>query len=392
MSSQPKVVRYCLELIRTPSLSGSERDVAYLIKDFMSSEGIDKVFIDGVGNVIGVLKGSQNYSIIFEGHMDHVPPGDESLWQYPPYKGVVVNDKIIGRGAADMKGAIAAMISTIEVLGKQKNLPTIYYIFVPHEEIAEGVAFKYAVENSVKVKPKLVILGEATSLNIHVGQRGRAVFKIIIKGKTAHASMPSEGVNPLIAASHIISKLQELNLLLKSHELLGKGTITPTIIECLPKSPPMIPDYCEIIVDRRFVINESETSLINELKNIVNYVVKEGLCRDSYVELIEGHIETWKGVKLKVKQFFPAWITPTNDLTNKILQAVKKEVPYSKIGIWRFSTDGVYSAGTAKIHTLGLGPGNESLAHKPNEYVTISELKKAWRSYIRILNKFILNN
>ena len=385
MSNYPKVVNYCIELVRTPSLSGSEGDVAKLIKEFLSAEGIDEVFIDDVGNVIGVLRGRDDFTVVFEGHMDHVPPGNLNLWKYPPYEAKIIEGVVVGRGTVDMKGAIASMIASVSHVSKLKDLPTTYYIFVPHEEIAEGVAFKYAIEESLKTRPNLVILGEATNLNLSIGQRGRAVIEVELLGRSSHASMPSEGVNALVATAWLVSKVVELSENLPKHELLGRSTIAPTVIECSPKTPPMIPDKCRLIIDRRFIVGEDEGSIVSEIRRLTDQLVKKGLAIEAHVGIIDEELTTWTGRKLLAHHYFPAWLTELKGYVLKVREALLEVVKRAKVIAWRFSTDGVYSAGMANIPTVGIGPGDESLAHKPNENVPIKHLEKCVKIYFNIM-------
>ncbi|WFO75195.1 YgeY family selenium metabolism-linked hydrolase [Desulfurococcaceae archaeon MEX13E-LK6-19] len=379
---ESKVLYYARELVRTKSLSGEEGDVARLIKEFLGGEGVDKVFIDEYGNVVSIIEGGIGEIIVFEGHMDHVPEGDLGNWIVDPYEAKVIDGKLYGRGAVDMKGAIAAMIAMIGLLGETKNLPTIVYVFVPHEEIVEGAAFKYAIEDTLKIKPSLVVLGEATNLNIHVGQRGRTVIHVDLYGETAHASMPDKGVNPIVFAAYLLKEINELNEQLPVHDTLGKSTIVPTIIECSPRSPPMIPDYCRITLDRRFIVGETEEKILGEVIAALDRAQKHANIKNVKARIPVEEIKLWTGRTIKVKHFFPAWLIENNKTVYHLLQIMRKQVnPQARISVWRFSTDGVYSAGTAGFTTIGIGPGDESLAHKPNEYVEIKQLVMASKIY-----------
>ncbi len=385
-------IKYAMELISTPSLSGMERDIAYLIKDLLSREGVDKVFIDSYGSVVGVLEGGIDKTIVLEGHMDHVPPGDRSLWRIDPYKPVVIDGLLYGRGSADMKGAIASMIASISLVNKAKDLPTTYYVFVPYEEIAEGLVFKYTIEDSLGIEPDLVVLGEATSLNISLGQRGRAVIYIEVLGKTAHASMHYQGINALAISAKIINSVVELDKRLPSHGILGKSTIVPTIISCKPESPPMIPDYCRIIVDRRFIVGEDKDSIVSEVEKAVKTTSLERGARGYRVGIVEELARMWTGRELKAIHYFPAWLQWNNIYGDKALDMIRQEIVSNaeKI-VWRFSTDGVYSAGEAGYNTIGFGPAMEELAHKPNEYVPVKHLEKATIGYRLLVSKIFKN-
>ncbi len=378
------VVEIAKQLISIPSISGSERRIAHYIRDLLGEVGVDKVFIDKYGNVIGVLKGNGTKTIVFEGHMDHVPPGNLKLWSHDPYKPVVIDDRLYGRGSVDMKGAIASMIASIPEVSKGVE-PDIYYIFVPHEEICEGILFGRALDETLSIKPDLVVLGEATNLNLYRGQRGRSVLQIEIYGKSAHASMPWEGINPLKALSKFIIRLEDAMTRLPSHNVLGSTSLSPTVINCEPGFPPMIPDHCTLYIDARFPPQVKKSNLLNAL-NIILYDL-----RDSYVsaniEILREKITTWTGVNLEIEHYYPSWIINDEEIY-RIHSKLLAYNPNMKIGVWRFSTDGVYSAGIKGYLTIGIGPGDERLAHKPDEYVPVKELYKAVEIYSLIPELF----
>ncbi len=361
-------------LISIKSYSGEEREIAYAIRDFLEENGVDKAFIDSYGNVIGILRGEGNGKIVFEGHMDVVPPGDLEQWRYPPFEPKIVDGRIYGRGASDMKGAIAAMISSITLINKPSA--DIYYIFVPYEEIAEGVCFSKAIEETLRITPGLVVLGEATRLNVYRGHRGRAVIKITVRGISAHASMPELALNPIKSLADIITRLNSTKF--PVHNMLGRSTLSPTIIKCEPQSPPMIPDRCEMIVDYRMVPSESKEETISRIKNVVQQV--EGTID---VQYLIDKAKMWTGKIITIEHYFPAWIYQ-GELSLHILSLTKKYNSKATLGYWRFSTDGVYSAGIRNIPTIGIGPGNEELAHKPNEYVSIKELEASCKIYAEL--------
>jgi len=384
---EEKVKSILKMLIRTKSYSGEEREIAYLIRGLLSESGVDKVFIDRYGNVIGVIEGGER-SIVFEGHMDHVPEGNLSLWKHDPYAAVEENGKIYGRGAVDMKGAIASMIVSAGFVRESRDKPTIYYVFVPYEEIVEGLAFRYALEETLKIKPSLVVLGEATNLNIHIGQRGRAVIYIDVYGESSHASMPDKGINPVVFTGYLIQMIFELNREMPVHSILGKSTITPTVVECSPKSPPMIPDFCRLVVDRRFIVGETRGEILSALEKAVSKAGSIYRVRDVRVYIPREEVELWTGVRVEAEHYFPAWILHEEFTVRRLLSILSRVNPSVSVGVWRFSTDGVYSAGTAHYTTIGFGPGLEELAHKPNEYVEVKHLVKAVEAYVSIAENF----
>ncbi len=385
------LVKLLADLIRIPSPPGREGELAKFLRDTISSLGVDKVWIDSLGNVIALIKGEVGgKALVIEGHLDTVGPGDLSMWSVDPYSGKVIDDKVFGRGASDMKGAIASQLVAIEDI---KEPPVnVYLTYTTHEETAEGVAFKYVLENEIKEGVGAVLIGEASSLNLAIGHRGRAVLKFELVGEEAHASMPEEGVNALICSSHVIKEVPNLSNAFPKDEVLGSVTASPTIIECSSKDVPHIPGRCILYVDVRVVRGISESELISKLSSLCRAVVDTNLCKDCSVSINEEVLKFWRGPVIKVREFFPAWVCSDLRATELSIKALKEVGINASKYVWRFSTDGVYSAGVANYLTLGFGPGKESLAHKVNEYIEINELRKAvlgYRALIKSLGNYV---
>src|SRR3954469_14032313 len=104
-----RLVAFARRLIQTPSLPGDEGDAARLVQSEMQSLGYDDTWIDEVGNVVGVIRGSGGgSSLMFNTHLDHVDVGDVSGWQFPPYEGKIADGRFHGRGAVAVEGPPAA--------------------------------------------------------------------------------------------------------------------------------------------------------------------------------------------------------------------------------------------------------------------------------------------
>lgn len=385
MTYEKFLQNFLMELIETPSLSGEEREIAGRIKDKLVEIGVDKVEIDKYGNVIAMIRGKGEAKVLFEGHMDHVPPGNIEAWEYPPYQAKIVDGYVYGRGAVDMKGPIASLITSIQEISKNEREINIQLAFVVHEETVEGEAIKRVIEEGILDKPDIAIIIEPTNLNVAIGHRGRSLLKVKLKGKTAHASMPKLGINALEASAKYIVKVIQLSEILPSHNILGKSTITPIKIKCEPEGLPQLPDNVEILFDRRIIINEGKEEVVKPLQGIVKKMIEEGEVVDGHVEILKEEVKCWTGATMKVEDFFPAWLTPIEYLEEISLNEI-----ISKIGgryiTWDFSTDGVYTANT-NIKTFGFGPGDWKLAHQPNERISLTDMERAVKIYELILEK-----
>lgn len=283
------------EAIRTPSLSGEEGAMAEHVAKEMEGLGFD-VETDGMGNVIGRKGSRDGRTILFDGHLDHVQPGAPEAWSHEPYGAEVVDGVLYGRATVDMKGALAAMIygcAAPEIQGE------VILACVVHEETNEGVATRNIIRET-GAKPDACVLGEPTDLGLSIGQRGRCVLRVVTRGVTSHASMPDLGRNALYEMSPIIERIREANKRLPGHPFLGSGTMAVTSIACRPGAGPIVPDYCEIQVDRRLVPQESLDGVLSEIR---------GLAPGAEVELLEDELRCYTGYQEKAGQYFPGWIT-----------------------------------------------------------------------------------
>jgi putative selenium metabolism hydrolase len=385
------VIHYARRFVQIPSLSGEEKELALFIRDVLNEFGLSKVYIDELGDVIGFVKGrSLRPLVVLEGHMDHVSPGNLELWKPQPYSAEVIDGKIFGRGAVDMKVSLAAMTFAAKEILSKEHEGTLVLCFVVHEETAEGTAIRHIIEKEIRETPDLVMIGEATNLDLGIGHRGRAVIDVELCGRTAHASMPELGLNALHAASKLISYVEEeLNPNLFSHEKLGKATIATISLGASPRAGPQIPDKSKILFDRRMILGETETEILKPIKKKVDELVGEGTLLDGTTRILEEDIRCWTGRKLKMRDFFPSWLIKETDIVQKGLESLGDIGFQANTHVWKFSTDGVYTCGLKGIPTIGIGHGDEALAHQPNEYVRVRDVEKAVQAYVAIVESFI---
>ena len=135
------LTKLCQDLIRNQSVSGEEGNVVEAIKKGFKALGYDECFVDSYGNVIGHIKGNKpGKTILFDGHIDTVPVPDDSKWTYAPFGGEIVDGKIYGRGASDMKGQTSAMIAAAAYFAEDFKKDFAGDIFVA------GVVHEYQLE------------------------------------------------------------------------------------------------------------------------------------------------------------------------------------------------------------------------------------------------------
>ena len=370
-------------LIKHKSLSCQEKKVASEIKKMMEEAGFDKVEIDGLGNVIGRI-GNGKKIIAIDGHIDTVDLGNLDAWEFDPLGGEIKDGYVLGRGAADQTGGPVAAITAGRILKESglENDVTLYVTATVMEEDCDGLCWKYIVEED-KIKPDCVIVTEPTNLNIYRGHRGRMEIEVSFYGLSAHGSAPERGKNAIYMASRAALEIEKLNERLADDPFLGKGSVT--ISEFVSASPSLcaVSDFAKIHLDRRLTWGEDKELALNEIKNIV-----EGM--NAKVELLQYEETAYTGIKYGMEKYYPTWkIEEDHPVIQNGVKTFKELFNQEPVvDKWTFSTNGVTINGIYKIPVIGFGPGNEELAHAPNEKVAIEHLVRASAFYAMFVNNF----
>ncbi len=370
-------------IIKMKYLSGGEKEVAYAIKEMMEEAGFDEARIDGLGNVIGKI-GNGKKVIAIDGHIDTVDLGNLENWDFDPLGGEIKDDFVHGRGTVDQEGGPIAAVTAGRIL-KEIGIPddvTLLVTGTVMEEDCDGLCWKYIVEEE-KIKPDCVVITEPTNMNIYRGHRGRMEIAVSFFGISSHGSAPERGENAIYMASRAALEIEKLNERLANDEFLGKGSVT--ISEFKSKSPSLcaVSDFARIHLDRRLTWGEDKELALNQIKEIVKDM-------NAKVELLNYNEKAYTGLEYGMEKYYPTWKLeeehPLVQTGVKAFKGVFNKDP--KVDKWTFSTNGVTIRGYYDIPTIGFGPGNEVLAHAPNEKVPIDDLEGASAFYAMFVMKY----
>ena len=381
-SDRSAAIAFLRELIRIPSLSTDEGELAARLKKELFQVGISDVRIDRIGNVVARLGPETGRKLLYNGHMDTVGVGNRATWSRDPFGAEMTEGIIHGRGSADMKGALAAMVYAAKILidsGTQLG-GDLYVVGVVQEEPCEGLAMRVLVEEE-GIQPDWVVLGEATDLQLARGHRGRIELRVTTQGKSCHAATPRLGENAIYAAARIIVGIEMLAPQLSHDSFLGRGSTAVTDITSTASSRNAIPDSCTLCIDRRLTGGETETKVLTEVRRII---AREDV--SAHVEVAKYQATSYTGYKCRARQAFPYWATPeTAPLVRQAAQTVEKVLGFAPaIGRWEFSTDGAYTAGIAGIPTIGFGPGEERYVHTVDEQIRADDVIAAAEVYAQL--------
>ncbi len=305
--------------------------------------------------------------LVLSGHTDVVPVAGQN-WSSDPFALREASGKLYGRGTSDMKGFVAVCLAMADTF-KQAALPIpIHFAFSYDEEIGcLGVRDLIAELNDRKIKPLACIVGEPTSMQIVSAHKGMLDTLCSVKGCAGHSSRPDMGVNAIVAASGLIDKIQSLADDIKTngpfdarftppHSTLHVGKINGgTAVN-------IIPQLCEFEYEIRNIPSQDP----REIAHKVEQYAQQRLLPAMKAVASQSDI-TWQTLAQ-----FPGLDTPEAAPLNTWMQAVLKD--QSELGAVSYGTEaGLFS--DIGIPTIVCGPGSIDQAHRPDEFVEISQLE-----------------
>jgi putative selenium metabolism hydrolase len=286
-----------------------------------------------------------------------------------------------------MKASLAAMVYGLKTLAADTSAlrGEVVLAAVVQEEPYEGVAIRSLIEDE-GLWPSFVVLGEPTNLDIALGHRGRVELHVATEGRACHASAPELGENALYAAAKVIFGIEMLSGHLAEDPRLGKGSVAVTGIRCTAGSNNVVPDYCELIIDRRLTLGETRDRAVAEIRQIVE---REGV--RGTVRVAERETVTYTGYVNRGQEYYPPWLMAEDaPLIKMAAKAVERTIERRpRLKAWAFSTDGAYTRGEAGIPTVGFGPGEERYAHTVNEQVRLADVVLAAKGYAAIASEVL---
>ncbi len=372
-------VDFTQRLIQTPSMSFEEFEIADLVAKEMEHLGFAEISKDEIGNVNGKIWGQDTSvgALVLNSHLDHVDPGDHSLWPVPPYSGEIVDGRIFGRGACDVKGAIAVQIYAMAALIRSGEQPkrNVFFTAVVQEEIG-GAGAKYWVDH-LDYPVELVVLGEPSSNKLCLGHRGIYQLWVKFSGRSSHASVPDKR-NPNYALASFLERLNEEQSELSSHPLLGPTTVAPTVIEVDTKSINVTPAWSRVLLDFRSA-SESPDSIHEFIRRIA---ASDDLALIPSLTNSEGG-DLYSSDEI----LFGFYTLPENPVVERVNSLVSNGMGWEPaLSSYRFATDGRFFEPSG-LDVIGYSPGEEHLAHTAQESISIEMMADALHGYVSLIKE-----
>lgn len=381
--NREKAIQFLQSLIQTNSINppGNELETAEKIARYALDAGLEaevKLLEENRANVIVRLAGydSKNCpALIFSGHIDTVPVGNLP-WQVDPLSGHESDGKIYGRGASDMKGGIAALIEAMIFLKESGNQYKGDIIFAGSAgEEVDCCGARALVEGHLFENAGAIIIAEPSNGKVFSAHKGALWLEIETYGKTAHCSMPNEGVNAVLHMNELINRLKEYQFAYtEKHRLLGEPTLVISSING-GVSTNVVPDNCKITVDMRTIPEVDHNQVIVDIHNIITS--------------LENTLDNFKA-EVRVKNNLPPVECGEENQFVEMALKVNEELTgesQTELGVNYYTEGSVFSVET-KAPIIIYGPGDEKVAHQPNEYVEISKFFDAINFYSVLANKY----
>ncbi len=335
-----------LRLVATPSVSGQEGPVADLVQGLLAERGV-RVHREGHNLWFEVGKGKKR--LLVNSHLDTVPPCDG--WNAEPWSGAWKDGRLVGLGANDAKGCVAAMLWTALALAEHPETlgGTAVFAFTAEEETG-GKGIATLLERLGPLDAAVV--GEPTGLQVCAAQRGMLILRCVAKGRSAHVAHGQLGENAIHKAARDISRMEVFRF--EGHPLLGAPRAQVTQVQGgLARN--QIPDACEFFVDLR---------------------TTPDLDHEEVARFFASQLES--EVHIHSKRYLPKATDPQQPIVRAALAASGRAVPVGSATTSDWAWLG-------EVPAVKAGPGETHRSHQPDEFLLAEELHKGAAFYAALI-------
>ncbi len=367
------------ELIRKPSITPKDAGTINILAKNLKSLGFKCQYINfkNVKNLYAKL-GKSSPNFCYAGHTDVVPPGNFDDWSVNPFKPTVKNNKLIGRGAVDMKSSIACFITAVHKFKiKNRRFKGSISLLITGDEEGEAInGTKKVVEYLRKKKEKInfCLVGEPTNPNklgemIKIGRRGSITGRLAVIGSQGHVAYPHRANNPSDVIVKILKKIKEIKLD-NGTKNFQASNLEITKININNNADNVIPGSAHAVFNIRFNNKHSSNSLKRKLNIIFKSITKKAKCKFNINYQVSGE----------------AFLTKPNKTTYMIQNIIKKITKIKpKLSTTGGTSDARFIRKIAPCLEFGLVG---KTMHKVDESVPLSDLKKLSNIYLNVLENY----
>lgn len=370
MTHSTSILKELIQL-NTENPPGKTVEILSWINNWAETEKIKsyiQMYEEHKGNIVLKL-GERDKSILICGHLDTVPIGEINNWNYDPIGAESDGEYVYGRGSADMKGGVAAILGALKILKsrlKEKDMKySIIFLGTSDEEIGLGGAIA-SLKLGILKNCEFLIIPEPTANQVGIAEKGVLWLTVTSKGKSAHGSTPLKGVNAIEELVKLIPILHEV-VPRDRNEILGQSTLNIGVIKG-GKSANIVPEEAVIHCDYRLVPPHQPNEFASMVKRKLEAFTQNSPARFTY----------------EVKQTMSAIQTSVqNRFVKKFIEKVGDQ---STIGL-NYGTDGAVLVKNApkELPFVIFGPGNPKRIHVANERVKTTDVQAVEKIFVEFL-------
>ena len=383
------VVSFAQELVRIESVNDpangrSEAAAAELVAEQMRAFGWTPAVEEvepGRPNVVAVVDGGlPGPTLLFEGHTDVVTEGPRELWSVDPFGGEIRDGRLYGRGAADMKGGVAAMLFAVDAVARSGSFPGRIVVAALADEEGMMLGAKHFCRSELARSVDAAIVCEPEGDEVCTAQKGALRLRVDARGKMAHGAMPQHGLNPVPALAAFVAAAAGLERRLQDergeHPTLGPPYLTPTVIRAGDELQlNVIPETGWLAVDVRTVPGVDHDALVARLRGEADRIARE----------------TGVALELTVVDDRPATETSEDEPVVRAVVAAHEALHGRPpaIGGVPGATDGTILWRELGVPIAVYGPGGKWIAHQVDEHVEVEEIGEYADAYADAARRYL---
>ncbi len=371
--AEPKSLEFIKKLVAFDTTS-RESNLALIeyIQDVLDRLGVESTLVhneEGTkANLYATLGDPETPGIMLSGHTDVVPV-DGQAWDTDPFQVTEKDGKLYGRGTADMKSFIAIVLAFLPDF-QERGLKTPIHLAFSYDEEVGCIGVRRLIDklNEAPVKPAMCIVGEPTSMQVVTGHKGKRSFTAEVRGLEAHSALAPKAVNAIEYAAEMISYLKGMARRIEAdgpydelydvtHSTVHTGVISGgTQLNIVPKS-------CRFEFEFRYLAEDDPGAMEKEIRDYVTDTLEPAM----------HAVSPETGITINCTNDMPGLEMDPGDDVVAFVKALAGRNDHAKVA---FGTEAGLFQSTAQIPTVVCGPGAIAQAHKPNEFITLEQVKR----------------
>ena len=370
-------------LVAFPTVSSeSNLGLIEFVRQLLVDHGIDCELVhDDTGskaNLFATVGPGERGGVILSGHTDVVPVEGQN-WSTPPFCLTEKDGRLYGRGAADMKGFVAASLAAALRAAHMDLAVPLHLALSYDEELGclgvHGLLKRLAART---IRPRLCLVGEPTSMQVATGHKGKAEALVLCTGREAHSSLAPLAQNAIHLGCEFVSVLraEQARLAREGARDEAYDVVYSTLHVGVMRggvSVNIVPNRCELEIELRHLPGDDTSAIFDNLRREARRIEQEA-----------RRVAPEAAVELKLTHAYPGLDTPGKSDAVRLIQALTGNNSTIKVA---YGTEGGLFEQYLGVPTVVCGPGSITQAHKPDEFVTIDQMQRCDATLDRLLNR-----